>query len=73
MVIHLNGYNLLKQRSRHVVMDGKHSSWTDIDSVVPQGAVLGPLFLLQINDHTKSISSHVRLFTGDCLLYKVIK
>ena len=65
---------LLKQRSQHVVVDGKHSSWTHVDSSVPQGTVLGPLlFLLQINDLPKSVSSHVRLFADDCLLYRTIK
>ena len=40
---------------------------------VPQGTVLGPLmFLLYTNDITKGVSSHLRLFADDCLLYRII-
>ena len=39
---------------------------------MPQGTVLGPLFLLHINDLPQSVCSSVRLFADDCLLYKTI-
>ena len=43
-------------------------------SGVPQGMLLGPLmFLLYISDISTGITSSIRLFADDCVLYRVIK
>ena len=63
----------LSSRSQCTVVDGDCSSWTSVDSGVPQGTVLGPLlFLLHINDLPDCVTSQVRLFADDCLVYRVI-
>ena len=63
----------LKHREQRVVVGGVASSPTSVDSGVPQGTVLGPLlFLLHINDMPQVVSSQVRLFADDCLLYRTI-
>ena len=57
-----------------MVVDGERSNYTHVVSGVPQGTVLGPLlFLCHINDLPDNISSQVRLFADDCLLYRPIK
>ena len=67
-------YNFLKNRKQSVVVDGKQSSLIDVVSGVPQGTVLGPLlFLFHINDLPSVVSSKVRLFADDCLIYRNIK
>ena len=65
--------DFLHGRSQRVVIDGENSSSCPVTSGVPQGSVLGPiLFLLYINDIGDNISSQIRLFADDTILYKVI-
>ena len=66
--------NFFKKRKQCVVVDGVSSSLVDVDSGVPQGTVLGPiLFILHINALPTIVSSKVRLFADDCLIYRQIK
>ena len=49
------------------------SVWVPVKSAVPQGTVLGLLmFLIYINDIGDNISSSLRLFADDCILYRTI-
>jgi len=65
--------SFLRGRVQRVVVGGEHSTWTDVASGVPQGTVLGPLlFLTYINDLPNNISSSIRLFADDCILYREI-
>ena len=64
----------LKSRDQCVVVEGARSGTVSVDSGVPQGTVLGPLlFLLHINDLPSVVSSTVRLFADDCLMYRPIR
>ena len=63
----------LTTRQQSVVVDGAQSEWASVKSGVPQGTVLGPLlFLLHINDLPNHVTSSVRLFADDCLVYRQI-
>ena len=56
-----------------MVVNGAASSSIIVTSGVPQGTVLGPLlFLLYIKDLPDRLSTNVRLFADDCILYTPI-
>ena len=64
----------LQDRHQRVVLGGEHSQWVRVKSGVPQGTVLGPLlFLIYVNDIPDELSSTVRLYADDCILYSGIK
>ena len=64
----------ITSRTQTVVVDGESSSEVHVASGVPQGMVLGPLmFLLYINDTGDGLTSRIKLFADDCLLFKEIK
>ena len=66
--------SFLCTRLMSVVVEGETSHEATVDSGVPQGTVLGPiLFLCHINDLPESVSSQVRLFADDCLLYRPVR
>ena len=56
-----------------MVVDNAKSDIASVTSGVPQGTVLGPtLFLIYINDIADIITSNIRLFADDCVLYRTI-
>ena len=65
--------SFLKTRSQSVLVEGKYSKPAKVLSGVPQGTVLGPLlFLIHINDPPNFVTSQVRLFADDCLMYRPV-
>jgi hypothetical protein len=63
--------NWLTARYQQTVLNNIKSSPSAVTSGVPQGTVLGPLlFLIYINDITTGISSNIRLFADDCVVYR---
>ena len=63
----------LTKRNQQVTLENHVSNKLPVKSGVPQGTVLGPLmFLLYINDIDENISSTVRLFADDCVMYRII-
>ena len=63
----------LTNRTQRVMIEGTLPEAALFTSGVPQGSVLGALlFLCYINDLPACVSSHIRLFVDDCLLYRTI-
>ena len=66
--------NFLQHRTQQVVLEGQTSEEVEVDSGVPQGSVLGPsMFLFYVNDLSDSLSSSVRLFADDTIIYLTIQ
>lgn len=67
-------YSYLVGRQQRTVVNGACSTWTDVDSGVPQGSLLGPiLFLLFVNDMPNEISNAtLAMFADDSKCYQVI-
>ena len=63
--------DFLKERKQRVVLNGQHSRWSNVSAGVPQGSILGPLFLIYINDLPDNLSSNPKLFVDDISLFSV--
>ena len=66
--------NYLYNRKQRVVLNGSCSDYSEIESGVPQGSVLGPLlFLIFINDLERNIKPNIKFFADDTMLFSVVK
>ena len=72
--IHGNLFLVLDgKRVQTAICEGATSTSSPMTSGVPQGSVLGPLlFLTYINDQPNGLTSTVKLFADDILLYGVV-
>ena len=65
--------DFLKLRKQRVVLNGQLSSWSNIETGVPQGSILGPLlFLVYINGLSGGLTTNARLFADDVSLFSVV-
>ena len=64
----------LTERRWAVRVNGTLSEWRQATSGVPQGSVLGPLlFLIYVNDITRTLSSPCLMFADDLKLWREIR
>ena len=63
----------LTELKQQFVLGNAYSSPCSVLSDIPEGSVLGPLlFVIYINDLPASISSKIRLYADDVILYRAI-
>ena len=65
--------DFLSNRKQRVVLNGKYSSWTNVETGIPQGSILGPLFfLIYINDLSDNLITNPKLFADDTSLFSIV-
>ena len=64
--------DFLRNRKQRVTPNGQSSSWTNVNARVPEGSILGPLFLVYMNDLPNGLSSNANLFADDTSLLSVV-
>ena len=56
-----------------MIVEVDESSWTDVKSGVPQGSVMGPLYLLFVNDLPDIVTSGIKIFADDTKIWGSVK
>ena len=65
--------DFLKSWKKRVVLNGHHSSWSDVLARVPQGSILRPLlFFIYINDLSDGLQRNPKLFADDTSLFATV-
>ena len=58
--------DFLSSKTQRLILNGRHSSWVEIKTVIPQASILGGLlFFLYINDLKENLLSNPKLYAGD--------
>ena len=53
--------DFLNSRKQRVILNTQFSSWTSIKAGAPQGLILGPLFLIYINDLSDDLITNTKV------------
>ena len=62
----------LSNRRQRVVVEGETSTWSKVETGVPQGSILGPLlFLIYTNDIVQNIHNDIYLYADDTSLLSI--
>ena len=65
--------DFLKLRKQRVVLNGQLTSWSNLESGIPQGSILGPLlFLIYVNDLSEGLTTNARLSVDNVSLFSVV-
>ena len=65
--------NFIKDRHQRVKVNGEVSQWKEVESGIPQGSVLGPIFfIIYINDLPDNLQNQARMYADDTKLYGIV-